>query len=143
MHDLPPASPLAVGHSASLTKTISHEDLQRFAEISLDTNPVHFDEAFARTTRFGGVIAHGMIPAGLISAVIGTRLPGPGSIYLGQTLQFKRPVRPGETLTATVTVVSLRADKKIATLTTTVSNEAGEAVLTGEATVLYADVAGA
>jgi acyl dehydratase len=84
-----------------------------------------------------------MIPAGLISAVIGTRLPGPGSIYLGQTLQFKRPVRPGETLTATVTVVSLRADKKIATLTTTVSNEAGEAVLTGEATVLYADVAGA
>lgn len=140
MSTTPPTASLALGQSASLTKTISHDDLSRFAEVSLDTNPVHFDDAFARTTRFGGIIAHGMIPAGLISAVIGTRLPGPGSIYLGQTLQFKRPVRPGDTLTATVIVSALREDKQIATLDTRVTNGAGETVLTGEATVLYADV---
>lgn len=131
---------LAVGDNASLAKTITSEDLALFAAVSLDTNPVHFDAEFAATTRFGGIIAHGMIPAGLISAVIGTRLPGPGSIYLGQTLQFKRPVRVGDTITATVTVATTRPDKSIATLTTVVTNQSDEVVLTGEATILYSDV---
>jgi 3-hydroxybutyryl-CoA dehydratase len=132
--------PVVVGASAALTKTIRTEDLRLFAEVSLDTNPVHFNEAFAATTRFGGIIAHGMIPAGLISAVIGTRLPGPGTIYLGQTLQFKRPVRVGDTLTATVEVAEVREDKAIATLTTTVRNQQDEVVVSGEAKVLFADV---
>jgi len=123
-----------------MSKTITSEDLSLFAAVSLDTNPVHFDAEFAAKTRFGGIVAHGMIPAGLISAVIGTRLPGPGSIYLGQTLQFKRPVRVGDTITATVTVATTREDKSIATLTTTVTNQADEVVLTGEATILYSDV---
>jgi 3-hydroxybutyryl-CoA dehydratase len=126
----------AIGMSATLEKTITELDLERFAEVSLDRNPVHFDEAYAQTTRFGGRIAHGMIAAGLISAVIGTRLPGPGSVYLGQTLQFKRPVRIGDMLRATVTVKAIREDKPIATLETIVENQAGEVVLAGEATVL-------
>lgn len=140
--DTPAVMPLTltIGQAASMAKTISSDDLRLFAEVSLDTNPVHFDAEFAEKTRFGGIIAHGMIPAGLISAVIGTRLPGPGTIYLGQTLQFKRPVRVGDTITATVTVATTREDKSIATLTTTVTNQAGDVVLTGEATVLYADV---
>jgi len=131
---------LTVGQHARMSKTITSEDLSLFAAVSLDTNPVHFDAEFAAKTRFGGIVAHGMIPAGLISAVIGTRLPGPGSIYLGQTLQFKRPVRVGDTITATVTVATTREDKSIATLTTTVTNQADEVVLTGEATILYSDV---
>lgn len=126
----------AIGMTATLEKTITELDLERFAEVSLDRNPVHFDEAYAQTTRFGGRIAHGMIGAGLISAVIGTKLPGPGTVYLGQTLQFKRPVRIGDTLCATATVKAIREDKPIATLETIVQNQAGEVVLTGEATVL-------
>ena len=138
----PPHVHVGIGATASLSKTIRSEDLRLFAEVSLDTNPVHFDETFAATTRFGGIIAHGMIPAGLISAVIGTKLPGPGTIYLGQTLQFKRPVRVGDTLTATVEVSEVREDKAIATLATTVTNQHGEVVVAGEAKVLYADVRG-
>lgn len=130
------ATPLSIGASATLAKTITELDLERFAEVSLDRNPVHFDEAYAQTTRFGGRIAHGMIGAGLISAVIGTQMPGPGTVYLGQTLQFKRPVRIGDTLSATATVKAIREDKPIATLDTTVVNQNGEVVLTGEATVL-------
>lgn len=125
-----------VGDTASLSKTITELDLERFAEVSLDRNPVHFDEDYARTTRFGGRIAHGMISAGLISAVIGTQLPGPGSIYLSQSLRFRAPVRIGDTVTATVTVRAVREDKPIITLETVCANQDGDALLTGEAVVL-------
>ena len=126
-----------VGDAASVTKTITEEDLVLFAKVSLDVNPVHFDEAVASKTRFGGRVAHGMISAGLISAVIGTKLPGPGAMYLGQTLKFLAPVRIGDTITATATVKAVRADKPIFTLETVCTNQAGERVLEGEAVVRY------
>ncbi|MCC6624538.1 MAG: MaoC family dehydratase [Deltaproteobacteria bacterium] len=126
----------AVGDAASLSKTVTEVDVARFGEVSLDTNPVHFDEAVAAKTRFGGRIAHGMLAASLVSAVLGTRLPGPGTIYLSQTLSFKGPVRIGDTITATAVVKDKKPDKPIVTLTTTVTNQRGELVLTGEAVVL-------
>ena len=126
----------SVGASQSLAKTIVESDLTGFAEISLDTNPVHLDEEYAKTTRFGGRIAHGMLAASLVSAVLGTRLPGPGTIYLSQTLAFKGPVRLGDTITATVTVKAIKDGKPIVTLDTIVANQRGEVVLSGEAVVL-------
>ena len=101
-----------------------------------DKNPVHLDDAYARTTRFGGRIAHGMLTAGLISAVLGTKLPGPGAIYLNQTLKFTAPVRIGDTITATAEVTAYREDKRIVTLKTDCTNQRGELVLTGEAVLL-------
>ncbi len=125
-----------VGDTASLDKVITERDIELFGEVSLDTNPVHFDEAYAAKTRFGGRIAHGMISAGLISAVIGTQLPGPGSIYLSQTLKFRAPVRIGDTLTATVTVSAARDDKPIVTLEAVCTTQGGEVVVKGEAVIL-------
>jgi len=126
----------AVGASATLDKVITERDIDLFGEVSLDKNPVHFDEAYAKRTRFGGRIAHGMISAGLISAVIGNQLPGPGSIYLSQTLKFRAPVRIGDTVTARVTVTAAREDKPICTLETVCTNQTGEVLLTGEAVIL-------
>ncbi len=126
----------AVGDSASLDKTVEDSDIIGFAAISLDTNPVHLDEAYAQTTRFKGRIAHGMLSASLVSAVLGTRLPGPGTVYLSQSLAFKGAVRIGDTITATATVKAVRADKPIVTLDTVVTNQRGEVVLSGEAVVL-------
>ena len=103
---------LSVGMSASLSRTVSEADILMSAGVSGDNNPVHMDEEFAASTMFGGRIAHGMLSAGLISAVFGTRLPGPGSIYLSQNLKFKAPVRIGQTLVATVTVKELKAEKR-------------------------------
>lgn len=95
---------LTPGMSASMSKEVSQADIAKFAEVSGDINPVHLDEAYAATTPFGGCIAHGMLSASLISAVIANRLPGPGSIYLDQNLAFKAPVRPGDVVEAVVTV---------------------------------------
>jgi 3-hydroxybutyryl-CoA dehydratase len=126
---------LRVGQTASLSKTITEADLLLYAAVSLDTNPLHVDEEAARATRFGSRIAHGMLSAGLISAVLGTRLPGPGTIYLRQTLDFKAPVRIGETVTAVVEVTDLKAASKRATLRTRcLVKEA--VVIDGEAHVL-------
>ena len=94
---------LQPGMSASVAKTVTEADIILFAGISTDTNPAHLDEEFAKTTMFGGRIAHGMLSAGFISAVLGNKLPGNGSIYISQTLKFKAPVRPGDTVTATAT----------------------------------------
>jgi 3-hydroxybutyryl-CoA dehydratase len=129
-------STLSAGDSASLEKTVSDDDVRAFAAISLDDNPVHLDDEYAKKTRFGGRIAHGMLAASLVSAVIGTRLPGPGTVYLAQSLSFKGPVRIGDTITATATVKAVRADKPIVTLETVVTNQRGELVLSGEAVVL-------
>ena len=127
---------LTVGNHASRTMTITDETIRTFADLSGDHNPVHLDDAYAAGTRFGRRIAHGMIAAGLISATLANDLPGPGTVYLGQTLQFKAPVFPGDTITATVEVKSVRPDKPIVVLTTVCINQDGARVLEGEATVL-------
>ncbi len=126
---------LAIGQTASIGKTISEADILMFAAVSLDTNPVHFNEEVAAQTAFKGRITHGMLSAGLISAVLGTRLPGPGTIYLAQTLQFRAPVRIGDTVTATVEVTALDPAKKRVTLKTTCT-VLGKTVIAGEATVM-------
>jgi len=126
----------AIGDSASLSKTITEADLTLFAGVTGDFNPLHLDAEYAKTTRFGGRIAHGLLTAGLISAVLGTRMPGPGSIYLSQSLVFRRPVRIGDTITATATVSNYDAEKRIVRLDTTCINQEGVVVLTGEAALL-------
>ena len=125
-----------VGARASRTKTITDADIRAFAAASGDTNSIHLDEEYAKTTRFGRRIAHGMLTASLISAVLGNDLPGLGTIYLSQTLAFKAPVYLGDTLTATVEVTAFRSEKRIATLRTTCTNQEGTLVLEGEAVVI-------
>jgi len=125
-----------VGDSAEITKTITEADVQAFAGLTGDHNPVHVDNAFAKTTRFGRTIAHGMLTASLISSVLANKLPGEGSVYLGQTLQFVAPVFPGDEITARVTVKQLREDKPIVKLETICVNQNGAIVIRGEATVL-------
>ncbi len=125
---------LTVGQTASLGKTITEADVLLFGAVSLDTNPVHFNTEVAAATPFKERIAHGMLSAGLISAVMGTKMPGPGTIYLTQTLLFRRPVRIGDTVTATAEIIALDPIKKQATLKTTCT-VAGKAVISGEATV--------
>jgi 3-hydroxybutyryl-CoA dehydratase len=124
------------GHTASLSRTIGDDAIRAFANATGDHNPLHLDEEFARQTRFGKRIAHGMLSASLISAVIANDLPGQGSIYLSQTLQFVAPVYPGDTVTARVTVTSIREDKPIIKLETVCTNQRDEVVIRGEATVL-------
>jgi len=126
----------SVGDSAEITKTIEQSDIDAFANVTGDHNPVHLDEEFAKTTRFGKRIAHGMLTASLISAVLANKLPGEGSVYLGQTLQFVAPVFPGDEITARVTVKAIREDKPIVKLETICVNQRGEIVIRGEATVL-------
>ena len=126
----------SVGDSAEITKTIEQADIHAFADVTGDHNPVHIDEAFAQTTRFGRTIAHGMLSASLISAVLANKLPGAGSVYLGQTLQFVAPVFPGDEITARVTVKEIREDKPIVKLETVCINQRDEVVIRGEATVL-------
>lgn len=124
------------GDTASLSRTMTDDDIRAFANATGDHNPLHLDEEFAKQTRFGKRIAHGMLSASLISAVIANDLPGQGSIYLGQTLQFVAPVFPGDTVTARVTVTSIREDKPIIKLETVCTNQRHEVVIRGEATVL-------
>jgi 3-hydroxybutyryl-CoA dehydratase len=126
---------LAIGQTASFAKTITEADILLFSAVSGDTNPVHMDAEYAATTMFKGRIAHGMLSAGLISAVLGTKLPGPGCIYLDQSLRFRAPVRIGATVTATVTVTQLDPKRKRVTLATICSVE-GKPVVEGEALVL-------
>ena len=125
-----------VGDSAEITKTIEQADIDAFANVTGDHNPVHVDEEFAKTTRFGRRIAHGMLTASLISAVLANKLPGEGSVYLGQTLQFVAPVFPGDEITARVTVREIREDKPILKLETVCVDQRDEIVIRGEATVL-------
>jgi 3-hydroxybutyryl-CoA dehydratase len=127
---------LKVGDSAEMRKTIADEDVRAFAELTGDRNPVHLDDEYAAQTRFGRRIAHGMLGASLISAVLANELPGRGTVYLSQTLKFNAPVFPGDTVTARVTVKSVREDKPVVTLETVCTNERGERVVEGEAVVL-------
>ncbi len=124
------------GDKASRVTVISDEMIRAFADLTGDTNPVHLDDAYAAGTRFGRRIAHGMIAASLISATLADDLPGPGTVYLSQTLQFKAPVYPGDTITTTVEVKIVRSDKPIVTLATLCSNQDNTVVLDGEAVVM-------
>ncbi|CAN5338625.1 bifunctional enoyl-CoA hydratase/phosphate acetyltransferase [soil metagenome] len=127
---------LEIGESASFVRLVGRDDIDLFAMVSGDENPAHLDTAFAATDLFGHIVAHGMWTGALVSAVLGTRLPGPGTIYLGQDLRFRKPVAPGDTITVTVTVQEKRPEKRIVLLDTRCTNQRGEDVLTGTATVI-------
>jgi len=126
---------IEIGMVSRRTKTVSDRDIQLFAEVSTDRNPVHLDDSYARETIFEGRIAHGMLTAALISAVIGEQLPGHGTVYLGQSLKFLAPVRPGDVLTAEVTVAAIDHARRRVTLETRCA-VGNTVVLKGEALVL-------
>ena len=124
-----------VGQTATLTHAFSQADVEAYAALSGDNNPVHVDAEYAAGTRFGRRIVHGMLTAGLISTVMGNRLPGPGTIYVQQNLRFLAPVRMGDTITAEVEVSEITAEKNRVLLATRCVNQNGETVLDGEALV--------
>ena len=126
---------LSVGQSAELVRTVTEADIVAFAEVTGDTNPVHLDADYAATTPFGERIAHGMLSAGYISAVLGAKMPGPGAIYLAQSLAFKRPVKIGDEVTARVTITAIDEAKARVTLATACLVR-GKAVVDGEATIM-------
>ena len=132
---------LKPGISASMAKTVTEADIILFSGVSTDVNPVHLDEEWASTTMFKGRIAHGMLSAGFISAVLANRLPGPGTIYLGQTLKFKGPVRPGDTVRTVCTVKEVIVEKKRAVIETN-CYVGDKLVIEGEATVMCSSRAG-
>ncbi|MCL9775623.1 MULTISPECIES: MaoC family dehydratase [Vibrio] len=127
---------LEVGQHTSLTKTLDKAAVEAFASLAEDYNPVHLDEAFAAMTPFEVPIVHGMLASSLVSGLLASKLPGPGAIYLGQTLKFTCPIRVGETVTARVEVKHIREDKPIVTLLTEVLTEEGQVAIQGEATVM-------
>ncbi len=127
---------LEIGARASRTRRITGAEIQAFAQATGDRNPVHLDDAYAAQSRFGRRIAHGMLTGGLISAVLANDLPGPGTIYLSQSFQFKAPVYIEDEITATVELTAYRPEKRIATFRTTCTNQEGKVVLEGEAVVL-------
>jgi 3-hydroxybutyryl-CoA dehydratase len=126
---------LEVGQTAQFSKTIAECDVYLYAGVTGDLNPAHINQAYAEQTSFRTRIAHGMLPAGFISAVLGNHLPGPGTVYVQQTLKFKAPVVMGDTITAMVEVVEILAEKKRVRLKTVCTNQQGTVVLEGEAIV--------
>lgn len=128
-------SEISLGQTAEVVHTVTEEDIQVFGDLSGDYNPLHFNEEWASTTIFKGRIAHGLLTASFISTAIGMKLPGPGTIYLGQKINFKRPVRIGDTITALVEVVDKNDDKQHIILKTTCTNQDGKVVLDGDATI--------
>lgn len=130
---------LTVGQWAEVSRTITEADLVLYAGITGDTNPLHVNAEWSANSRFGGRIAHGLLTAGLLSTVLGTRLPGAGAVYLNQTLAFRRPVYPGDTITARAEVVELLVEKRQVRLATRISNHKGDVVLEGEALMLVDD----
>jgi acyl dehydratase len=127
---------LSLGQQAQRRHTVTLQDLRRFAAASGDYNPLHLDPDYAATTPFGGCIAHGMFSGGLISAALAMQLPGPGTVYLGQSLSFRQPVRVGDTLTVELTVIALEPRRRRVTLDCTVVNQEGRKVVTGSAEVI-------
>jgi phosphotransacetylase/acyl dehydratase len=127
---------IAIGDSASLSRTLSRDDIALFAILSGDVNPAHLDQSYAETSMFHRIIGHGMWGAALLSAVLGTRLPGPGTIYLGQDLRFRRPVAIGDTITVTVTAKEKRPENRVILFDCRCVNQAGEEVITGTAIVM-------
>jgi acyl dehydratase len=131
-----PVTELAPGDSAEIVRVVEDGDIVAFVDAVGDHNPVHSDPVYAASTPFANPIAPGIFTAGLISAVIGTELPGPGAIYLSQTLKFVKPVRSGDTITARVEVLEVQADRNRIRLQTVCRNQRGEDVLSGEALVM-------
>lgn len=127
---------MKIGDSASFTKTVTDTDVYMFAGITGDFNPAHVNQVEAEKGMFGKRIAHGMLSAGFISAVLGTMLPGPGTIYMGQELRFTKPVAIGDTITATATVAEMIIEKNRVILDTVCTNQNGEIVIKGKATVM-------
>jgi len=127
---------MKIGDTASMAKTVTEYDIYQFAGVTGDFNPVHINEAYASKTFFKSRIAHGMLSAGFISAVIGMKLPGTGCIYLSQTVNFRAPVRIGDTITTTAEVADLFVDKNRVRLKTTCTNQEGAVVVDGEALIL-------
>lgn len=126
-----------IGQTATIEKTLDKQTVVAFASVSEDYNPIHLDEDFAKTTQFERPIVHGMLASSLISGLLASKVPGAGSIYLGQSLRFLRPIFVGETVTAKVEVISVREDKPIAVISTQVLSANGEVAVDGEATVMY------
>ena len=127
--------PLAIGDTARRTRLVTERDIELFTDLTGDRNPLHYDEARAAATRFGGIIVQGGVTSGLLNAVVAEDLPGPGSVFLHVDWSFKAPVRPGDELTAEVEVLEAREDKPITKLRTTVTTADGTVVLDGEALV--------
>jgi acyl dehydratase len=128
---------IQIGDTAEVSKTITDEDVRLFADLTGDHNPVHLDDQYASATRFKRRVAHGMLTASLISSVLANQLPGEGTIYLSQSLKFVAPVYLDDTVTARVTITSIREDKPVATLETVCVNQRGELLIKGEAVVLF------
>lgn len=127
---------ITIGQTARYSKLIEQRDIQLFAAVSGDVNPVHLDPEFAAATTFGGCIAHGMLTGAIISAALAMELPGPGTIYLSQSLMFRLPVKPGDTVTVALEVTDKQERRKIVTLDCKASNQAGKVVATGSAQVM-------
>lgn len=134
MHNVPYGE-LHIGSSASLSRTLTEEDVILFARVSGDIDPVHLDEDYAQRTRFNGRIVHNMFSAGLISAALATVMPGPGTLYLGQTLNFRHPIRPGDELTVTLTVAGKQDEERQVVIDCKVVNQDSQLVVDGEARV--------
>src|SRR6188508_3803876 len=124
-----------VGATARRTRTVTARDIEFFTELTGDRNPLHYDEAAATASRFGGIIVQGGVTSGLLNAVVAEDLPGPGSVFLHVDWSFRAPVRPGDSITAEVEVLEVRPDKPITKLRTTITNQDGTVVLDGEALV--------
>lgn len=131
-----PYEALTIGQTATYSKQIEEHDVQLFAAVSGDVNPVHLDAEFAATTQFGERIAHGMLSGAVISAALAMEMPGPGTIYLGQSLKFRRPVTLGDTITVTLTVSEKNDKRRFVTLDCSVKNQEDDVVVTGEALVM-------
>jgi 3-hydroxybutyryl-CoA dehydratase len=129
---------IKIGDTSSITKSFDEKELKLFSKISMDTNPLHLDLKYASKTRFGNIIVHGLLVSGLISAVLGTKLPGPGVIYLSQQLKFLQPVYINEAITANVEVIDIkqRPENSIIVLKTLCINQEGKYVIEGEAVML-------
>lgn len=126
---------IKLGDKSQYSRTVTEADVVLFGGVSGDLNPAHFNEAYAKDTFFKGRIAHGMLTAGYISTVLGMQLPGPGTIYLGQELKFTSPVRFGDTITATIEAVDINVEKNIVVFETICTNQNGDIVVKGKATV--------
>jgi len=132
---IPKYSDFQLGQSTEVTHSVTEDDIQTFGDLSGDYNPIHFDEEWAKTTRFKGRIAHGMLTAAFISRALGMQLPGTGSIYMSQSMRFLAPVRIGDTITTRLEIVNLNDEKQRITLKTTCTNQDDTLVLEGEALV--------
>ena len=128
-------TPLEVGASARLTRTVTRRDIELFAEITGDRNPIHVDDALATRSRFGGIVVQGGVTSGLLNALVAQQLPGPGSVFLEVAWRFLAPVRPGDVITAAAVVLATREDKPVTTLATSVTNQDDVVVLDGTAVV--------